>query len=125
MWEPGQYSVFFNKVERVLDEIRPAMRKDGGDCDLVEITQDGVVKLRMTGACGKCPMSFMTLSMGIETKIKARIPEVQKVIAIEGGGCSSESGSLPAAQSGSSPGAQSGSSFGLLQIGKAINKILH
>ena len=117
MWEPGQYSIVFNKVERVLDEIRPAMRKDGGDCDLVEITPDEVVKLRLIGACGKCPMSFMTLSMGIETKIKASIPGVQKVVAIEGGACSS--------QSGSSPGSQSGLSHGLLQIGKAISKILH
>jgi Fe-S cluster biogenesis protein NfuA len=125
MWEPGQYSIFFNKVERVLDEIRPAMRKDGGDCDLVEITPDGVVKLRLLGACGKCPMSFMTLSMGIETKIKASIPEVQKVVAIEGGACSSESVSPPGAHSVSSPGTQGGSSLGLLQIRKAINKILH
>jgi Fe-S cluster biogenesis protein NfuA len=125
MWEPGQYSVFFNKVERVLDEIRPAMRKDGGDCDLVEITPDGVVKLRLTGACRKCPMSFMTLSMGIETKIKARMPEVQKVIAIEGGACSSESASSSGTQSVSSTGTQGSSSLGLFQIGKAISKILH
>jgi Fe-S cluster biogenesis protein NfuA len=110
MWEPGQYSILFNKVEGVLDEIRPAMRKDGGDCDLIEITPDGVVKLRLIGACGKCPMSFMTLSMGIETKIKASIPEVKKVVSIEDAGCS---------HNGSSGGSSGGLLGGLLRIGKA------
>jgi Fe-S cluster biogenesis protein NfuA len=110
MWEPGQYSILFNKVEGVLNEIRPAMRKDGGDCDLIEITPDGVVKLRLIGACGKCPMSFMTLSMGIETKIKASIPEVKKVVSIEDAGC---------AHNGSSGGTSGGFLGGLLRIGKA------
>ena len=110
MWEPGQYSVLFNRVERVLDEIRPSMRKDGGDCDLVEITPDGVVHLRLKGACGKCPMSFMTLSMGIESKVKASIPGVTKVVSIEEAGCS---------HNGSSGVSSGGFLHGLLQIGKS------
>src|SRR3989338_594279 len=115
MWEPGQYSVLFNRVERVLDEIRPSMRKDGGDCDLVEITPDGVVHLRFKGACGKCPMSFMTLSMGIESKVKASIPGVTKVISIEDAAGCSHNGST----SSSSGDSSHGFLHGLLQIGKS------
>lgn len=70
------------KVKTVLDEIRPSLRQDGGDCELVEITDDGVVKLRLTGACAGCPMSQMTLKMGIEAHLKERIPEVSSVESV-------------------------------------------
>ena len=71
------------KVEKVLDEIRPALRADGGDMELVEVTEDGVVKLRLTGACGHCPMSTYTLKMGIEKRLKDKVPEVKQVEQVQ------------------------------------------
>lgn len=70
------------KVEEVLNKIRPSLQADGGDVELIEVTADGVVKVRLTGACGGCPMSQMTLKMGVERIIKQEIPEVKEVIAI-------------------------------------------
>lgn len=67
------------KIEKVLDEIRPYLQADGGNVELVDVTDDGVVKVRLTGACGGCPMSTMTLKMSIEKKLKEKIPEVKKV----------------------------------------------
>ncbi|MCK9615863.1 MAG: NifU family protein [Candidatus Omnitrophica bacterium] len=67
------------KVENALKGIRPALQADGGDVELVEVTEDGVVKLRLKGACGCCPMSTYTLKMGIEQRLKEEIPEVKKV----------------------------------------------
>lgn len=67
------------KVEKVLDEIRPMLQADGGDVELVEVTDDGIVKVRLTGACGGCPMSTITLKMGIEKKLKESIPEMKAV----------------------------------------------
>lgn len=72
----------FEKVQAVLDEIRPMLRRDGGDAQLVEVTPDGVVKLKLVGACGSCPMSQMTLKMGIEKRIKERLPEIKEVVAV-------------------------------------------
>jgi len=65
-------------VEKALEKIRPALRADGGDVELIDVI-DGVVKVRLTGACGGCPMSQMTLKMGIERVIKQQIPEVKSV----------------------------------------------
>lgn len=67
------------KVEKVLDEVRPALKADGGNVELVDVTEDGVVKLKLTGACGHCPMSTYTLKMGIEERLKEKIPEVKSV----------------------------------------------
>jgi len=67
------------KVEKVLDKIRPMLQADGGDVELVEVTDDGVVKVRLTGACSGCPMSTITLRMGIERKLKESIPEMKAV----------------------------------------------
>lgn len=67
------------KVEKVLQEIRPALQADGGDVELVEVDSQGVVKVRLTGACGGCPMSTQTLKMGIEAQLKEKIPEIQEV----------------------------------------------
>lgn len=71
-----------DRVQTVLNEIRPSLQQDGGDCELVEVTDDGIVKLRLTGACAGCPMSTMTLKMGIEATLKERIPEVQAVESV-------------------------------------------
>jgi Fe-S cluster biogenesis protein NfuA len=69
------------KIEKVLDKVRPSLMADGGNVELVDV-EDGVVKVRLTGACGGCPMSQMTLKMGIERIIKQEIPEIQEVVAI-------------------------------------------
>jgi len=66
------------KVQEVLDTIRPALQADGGDIGLVDIV-DGVVKVRLRGACGHCPMSQMTLKNGVEARLKELIPEVVAV----------------------------------------------
>lgn len=69
------------KVEAVLEQIRPALLADGGDVKLIEI-KDGVVKLKLTGACGGCPMATMTLHQGIERLLKEQLPEIKKVVAV-------------------------------------------
>jgi len=68
------------KVAEVLNRIRPALVADGGDVELVDVS-DGVVKVKLTGACAGCPMSAMTLKMGIEQLLKQEIPEVKEVVA--------------------------------------------
>lgn len=71
------------KVQQVLDQIRPSLQADGGDAELVDVDEkNGVVKLRLVGACAGCPMSQMTLQQGIERVMKERVPEVTKVIGI-------------------------------------------
>jgi Fe-S cluster biogenesis protein NfuA len=70
------------KVQAALDQIRPMLKRDGGDAELIEVTPDGVVKLKLVGACGHCPMSQMTLKMGIEKRLKEQIPEVKEVISV-------------------------------------------
>jgi Fe-S cluster biogenesis protein NfuA len=70
------------KVEAAINEIRPMLQADGGDVELVEVSDDGVVKVRLTGACHGCPMSQITLSRGIETRLKAAIPEVARVESV-------------------------------------------
>ena len=70
------------KVESALNKIRPSLRTDGGDVELVEVTSDGVVKVRLTGACGGCPMSQMTMKMGIERIIKGEVPGIKEVVAV-------------------------------------------
>lgn len=67
------------KVQAALDTIRPMLQADGGDIELVEVTPEGVVKVRLRGACGCCPGAAMTLKMVVETRIKAAVPEVKAV----------------------------------------------
>jgi Fe-S cluster biogenesis protein NfuA len=69
------------KVEEVLKQIRPSLQRDGGDVELVE-AKDGIVKVKLTGACGGCPMAAMTLKMGIERVLKSQIPEVTQVVSV-------------------------------------------
>jgi len=70
------------EVAKVLDMVRPALQADGGDVELVDVTDDGVVSVRLTGACGSCPMSTMTLKMGIEKTLKEKIPAVKSVVQV-------------------------------------------
>ncbi|WP_029910871.1 NifU family protein [Pelobacter seleniigenes] len=70
------------RVAEVLDMIRPALQADGGDVELVDVSEEGVVSLKLTGACGSCPMSTMTLKMGIERNLMEQIPEVKEVVQV-------------------------------------------
>lgn len=70
-----------DKVEEVLDKIRPNLMQDGGNVELVDI-EEGTVKVKLTGACGGCPMATMTLKMGIEKILKQEIPEIKEVVAV-------------------------------------------
>lgn len=67
------------EVQQALEEIRPMLQADGGDVELVEITEDGIVRVRLQGACHGCPMSQMTLKNGIEKLLKERVPGVTEV----------------------------------------------
>ena len=67
------------RVEKILEQIRPSLQFDGGDVELVEVTEDGVVKVKLTGACGSCPFATMTLKAGIERILKQEIPEIKEV----------------------------------------------
>ena len=70
-------------MTKILSLIRPALQADGGDMELIEITPDGVVRIRLLGACIGCPSSSMTLRVGIERNLKAHIPEVRAVEAVQ------------------------------------------
>ena len=71
-----------DKVEKALEKIRPMLQADGGNVELIDVSSEGVVKLKLTGTCGCCPMSSMTLKMGIERIIKQEVPEVKEIVAI-------------------------------------------
>jgi Fe-S cluster biogenesis protein NfuA len=70
------------EVEKVLELVRPGLQADGGNVELVEVTDDGIVKVRLTGACGSCPMSTMTLKMGIERAVKEKVPGIVEVVQV-------------------------------------------
>jgi Fe-S cluster biogenesis protein NfuA len=71
-----------NEVKEVLEMIRPALQADGGDVELVEVSDDGIVKVKLVGACGHCPMSTMTLKMGIERTLMEKVPGVKEVVQV-------------------------------------------
>jgi Fe-S cluster biogenesis protein NfuA len=68
------------EVKKVLEMIRPALQADGGDVEFVEMTEDGVVKVMLKGACGSCPMATVTLKNGIEKTLKEKVPGVKEVV---------------------------------------------
>lgn len=70
-----------DKVEAALDKIRPRLMQDGGNVELVDV-EEGTVKVKLTGACSGCPMSTLTLKMGIERILKQEIPEIKEVVAV-------------------------------------------
>lgn len=70
------------RVAAALERIRPAVQMDGGDVQLVDVSEDGVVTVQMMGACGGCPMSMLTLKAGIERIIKSQVPEVTEIVAV-------------------------------------------
>jgi len=71
-----------DKVQEALNQIRSGLQADGGDVELVDVSADGVVKVRLVGACKGCAMSQMTLKMGIEKYLKEKIPEVKEVVSV-------------------------------------------
>lgn len=73
---------FKEQIESTLDKIRPSLQADGGDVQFVDVDDAGVVKVKLTGACGGCPMSQMTLKMGIEKILKQNVPEVKGVESV-------------------------------------------
>jgi Fe-S cluster biogenesis protein NfuA len=70
------------KVETALNKVRPSLQADGGDVQLIDVDEDGVVKVKLKGACAGCPMSQMTLKMGIEKILKQNVPEVRRVESV-------------------------------------------
>ena len=71
-----------DRVQEILDKVRPGLQADGGDCELVDVLEDGTVQVRLTGACKGCPMSQMTLQMGIEATLKQHLKEVTQVVGV-------------------------------------------
>jgi len=70
------------KILEALKKIRPTLQQDGGDVELVSVEETGVVKVRLKGACGSCPMSTMTLKMGVEKLLKEEVPGVKEVVQV-------------------------------------------
>lgn len=70
------------QVEKALEKIRPALQADGGDVELVDVTKNGVVQVRLRGACAGCPMATLTLKNGIERRLREEIPEIKSVEAV-------------------------------------------
>ena len=70
------------KIQKALDAIRPNLQADGGDVDLIDVTEDGVVKVKLMGACQGCPMSQMTLKKGIQQFLQREIPDVKEVVSV-------------------------------------------
>jgi Fe-S cluster biogenesis protein NfuA len=80
---PVSHADLADQVGRVLELIRPAIQSDGGDLELVEVTSDGVVRIRLHGACVGCPSSTMTLRMGIERNLRENVPGVRRVESVD------------------------------------------
>ena len=70
------------QVQQAIEKVRPGLQADGGDVELVDVSADGIVKVKLTGACHGCPMAQMTLKMGIEKIIKQQVPSIKEVIAV-------------------------------------------
>ena len=70
------------KVKAALEKVRPFLMADGGNVELIDVDEEGVVKLKLTGACGGCPMAAMTLHQGIERVLREEVPEIKEVIAV-------------------------------------------
>ncbi len=73
----------YARVERALDRVRPYLQKDGGDIELVEITSDLDIRVRLLGACERCPMSFMTMQAGVEAELRGVVPEIRSIVTVD------------------------------------------
>ena len=79
---PSPGTTLTRRVQDALNGIRPALQMDCGDCELLEISPDGTAKIFLKGACTGCPASSMTVTMGIERRLKASVPEITRVVAV-------------------------------------------
>lgn len=70
------------KVEKALESVRPHLQADGGNVELIDVSEDGIVKVKLTGACGGCPMAAMTLQYGVTNAIKKAVPEIKEVKSV-------------------------------------------
>ncbi|MBS7649719.1 NifU family protein [Candidatus Bathyarchaeota archaeon] len=70
------------EVEKVIREIQPSLRADGGDIELIDVAEDGTVKVKLKGACAGCPMSQITIQWGVERYLKARVPQIKRVVVV-------------------------------------------
>ncbi len=70
------------KVKKAIEDVRPSLQADGGDIEFVSLSEAGIVSVKLTGACGSCPMSQMTLKLGVEKYLKKEIPEVVEVVSV-------------------------------------------
>jgi Fe-S cluster biogenesis protein NfuA len=70
------------KVEKALETVRPHLQADGGNVELIDVTEDGIVSVKLTGACGGCPMAAMTLQYGVTNAIKQAVPEIKEVKSV-------------------------------------------
>ncbi|MEM0049661.1 MAG: NifU family protein [Candidatus Bathyarchaeia archaeon] len=70
------------EIERAIEEIRPVLRADGGDIELVDVTEDGVVKIRLKGACAGCPFSMITIRYNVERYLRYRVPQIKEIIVV-------------------------------------------
>jgi len=78
----GVLKAMKTQVEDAIKEIQPHLRADGGDIELIDVDDEGIVKVRLKGACAGCPMSQMTIKLGVERYLKQKIPEVKKVVTV-------------------------------------------
>jgi Fe-S cluster biogenesis protein NfuA len=78
----NQHEIILENINAAINEVRPYLKADGGDVELVDITPDNTVKVRLTGACDGCPFSIMTLKAGIEQAIRKKFPEMKELIAV-------------------------------------------
>ncbi len=79
----SEKKAIIENIKHAIEEVRPYLKADGGDVELVELTSDNTVKVRLTGACDGCPFSMMTLRAGIEQAIRKKFPELKELVAIE------------------------------------------
>jgi Fe-S cluster biogenesis protein NfuA len=77
-----EFIMFEEQIKTALDNVRPSLQADGGDVEFVSVADDGTVSVKLTGACGGCPMAQMTLKMGIENYLKKEVPQVTSVVGI-------------------------------------------
>ena len=81
--ENNRKKELMQKIHVAIESVRPYLKADGGDVELIDLTEDLVVKVRLTGACGGCPFSMMTLKAGIEQAVRKNVPEIKELVAVE------------------------------------------
>jgi Fe-S cluster biogenesis protein NfuA len=81
--ENNRKKELMQKIHLAIESVRPYLKADGGDVELIDLTEDFIVKVRLTGACDGCPFSMMTLKAGIEQAIRKNVPEIKELVAVE------------------------------------------